>query len=156
MCNQTGRAKYRPTHMTLLDNLLQDARFAVRQLQTSWVFTCTAVVVLALGMAASVAIFAFVDAALLCGHPPSLPGICARSAVFCGSRQEVRESPSSRRVEAADSSAGLSAGSGLAPGPTTQPWSMDGIVSAALRSQAKLPGRSQQELVLLLRLWSRR
>ena len=45
-----------------------------------------------------------------CGHPPSLPGISARSAVFCRSRQEVRESSSSRRVETADSVAGLSAG----------------------------------------------
>ena len=51
--------------MNLLDNLSGDLRFALRQLRTSWVFTCTAVGVLALGMAASVAIFAFVDAALI-------------------------------------------------------------------------------------------
>src|SRR5437773_7716801 len=51
--------------MNFFDNLLQDARFAARQLRNSWVFTSTAVVVLTLGMAASVAIFAFVDAALL-------------------------------------------------------------------------------------------
>ena len=49
--------------------------------------------------------------ALFARHPPSLPGIWARSAVFCRSRQEVRESPGSRRVETADSAAGLSAGS---------------------------------------------
>ncbi len=42
-------------------------------------------------------------------RPPSLPGICPRCAVFCRSRQEVRESSSSRRVEAADPAAGLSA-----------------------------------------------
>ena len=44
-----------------------------------------------------------------CSRPPSLPGISARSAVFCPSRQEVHESSSSRRVETADSTAGLSA-----------------------------------------------
>lgn len=51
--------------MILLDQILQDVRFAARQLRKSWVFTSTAVAVLALGTAASVAIFAFVDAALL-------------------------------------------------------------------------------------------
>src|SRR5579862_106449 len=51
--------------MNFFDNLLQDLRFALRQLRASLVFTCTAIIVLALGMAASVAIFAFVDAALI-------------------------------------------------------------------------------------------
>ena len=95
-------------------------------------------------------------ASTFCGHPPSLPGIWARSAVFCRSRQEVREPTSSRPVEARDSSAGISAGSGLAAGPASQPRSIDGTVSAALRSQTKLPGGSWQEPVLLLRLWPRR
>jgi len=49
----------------LPDNLLQDTRFAIRQLRKNLGFTCTAVAVLALGMCASVAIFAFVDSALL-------------------------------------------------------------------------------------------
>jgi predicted permease len=51
--------------MHLLDTAVRDLRFALRQLRTSWIFTCTAICVLALGMAASVAIFAFVDAALI-------------------------------------------------------------------------------------------
>jgi macrolide transport system ATP-binding/permease protein len=51
--------------MILLEQILQDVRFAARQLRKSWVFTSTAVAVLALGTAASLAIFAFVDAALL-------------------------------------------------------------------------------------------
>jgi predicted permease len=51
--------------LTLFDNMLQDARFTVRQLRKSPGFTCTAIFTLALGMCASVAIFAFVDAALL-------------------------------------------------------------------------------------------
>ena len=45
--------------------MLQDLRFAVRQLRQNPGFAATAILVLALGIAASVAIFAFVDAALL-------------------------------------------------------------------------------------------
>jgi predicted permease len=45
--------------------MLQDLRFALRQLRQNLGFACTAIVVLALGITASVAIFAFVDAALL-------------------------------------------------------------------------------------------
>ena len=74
------------------------------------------------------------------GSPPSLPGIWTRSAVFCPSRQEVRESRSSRRVERTDSLDGLSACAGLAPGAAAQPWPMDGAVPYAWRSQPKLPG----------------
>uniref|UniRef100_Q023X4 Permease n=1 Tax=Solibacter usitatus (strain Ellin6076) TaxID=234267 RepID=Q023X4_SOLUE len=48
-----------------LASLLQDFRFALRQLRMNPGFACTAILVLALGIAASVAVFAFVDAALL-------------------------------------------------------------------------------------------
>ncbi|HTB13027.1 MAG TPA: ABC transporter permease [Bryobacteraceae bacterium] len=48
-----------------LENLMQDVRFAVRQLRKNPGFTATAVFMLALGMSASVAIFVFVDAALI-------------------------------------------------------------------------------------------
>jgi macrolide transport system ATP-binding/permease protein len=48
-----------------VENLLQDTRFAIRQLRKNPGFTATAVLMLALGMCASVAIFAFVDAALV-------------------------------------------------------------------------------------------
>src|SRR5271166_1511247 len=47
------------------ESVLQDFRFAVRQLRKNPGFTCTATLMLALGMCASVPIFAFVDAALL-------------------------------------------------------------------------------------------
>ena len=49
----------------LIENLLRDTRFAIRQLRKNPGFTSTAVLVLGLGMCASVAIFAFVDATLI-------------------------------------------------------------------------------------------
>ncbi len=48
-----------------LEHLLLDIRFTFRQLQKSPGFAVTAVLVLALGMSASIAIFAFVEAALI-------------------------------------------------------------------------------------------
>lgn len=48
-----------------IENTLRDLRFAVRQLRKNPGFTATAVFILALGIAASVAIFTFVDAALI-------------------------------------------------------------------------------------------
>ncbi|HEY3443548.1 MAG TPA: ABC transporter permease [Paludibaculum sp.] len=51
--------------LNLLDNLVQDIHFAIRQLRKNPGFTSTAIFMLALGMCAAVAIFAFVDAALL-------------------------------------------------------------------------------------------
>ena len=51
--------------LNLLDNLGKDLRFEIRQLRKNLGFTCTAITMLALGLGASVAIFAFVDAALL-------------------------------------------------------------------------------------------
>jgi macrolide transport system ATP-binding/permease protein len=49
----------------LFETTMQDFRFALRQLRKNVGFTVTAVLMLALGMAASVSIFSFVDAALL-------------------------------------------------------------------------------------------
>jgi predicted permease len=47
------------------DNLARDVKFAIRQMVKNPGFAATAILVLALGIGASVAIFAFVDAALL-------------------------------------------------------------------------------------------
>jgi hypothetical protein len=49
----------------LLESLVQDLRFTFRQLRKNPAFTITATVMVALGIGASVAIFAFVDAALI-------------------------------------------------------------------------------------------
>jgi len=48
-----------------MNGFLQDLRYALRQLRKSPGFACTAMLVLTLGMCASVSIFAFVDAALI-------------------------------------------------------------------------------------------
>lgn len=48
-----------------VDNLRRDVKFALRQLGKNPGFACTAILVLAVGLGASVAIFAFVDAALI-------------------------------------------------------------------------------------------
>jgi macrolide transport system ATP-binding/permease protein len=48
-----------------MTGLLQDLRYAQRQLRKSPGFACTAILILTLGMGASVAIFGFVDAALI-------------------------------------------------------------------------------------------
>src|SRR5258705_9343938 len=49
----------------ILESVVQDTRFTLRQLRKNPAFTVTATVMVALGIGASVAIFAFVDAALI-------------------------------------------------------------------------------------------
>jgi predicted permease len=63
---ETTKQAYRERDtIPLLENLLRDLRFAFRQLGKNPGFTWTAILMLALGIGASVAIFAFVDAALI-------------------------------------------------------------------------------------------
>jgi macrolide transport system ATP-binding/permease protein len=57
-----------------MESILQDLRFAARQLRKNPGFAWTAVLVLALGICASVSIFAFVDAALIKPLPYKNPG----------------------------------------------------------------------------------
>jgi len=49
----------------VVEHVLQDVRFAIRQWRKSPAFACTAMLILALGIGASVTIFGFVDAALI-------------------------------------------------------------------------------------------
>jgi putative ABC transport system permease protein len=51
--------------LSLIENTIQDLRYALRQLRKSPVFFGTAVFVLTLGIAATVTVLAFVDAALI-------------------------------------------------------------------------------------------
>ena len=62
---QTKQAYRERGTMPLLESVWQDLRFTFRQLSKNPAFAVTAIVVLALGLGASVAIFAFVDAALI-------------------------------------------------------------------------------------------
>jgi len=55
------------------ETILQDIRFALRQFRKNPGFAATAIVILALGIASSVAIFAFVDAALIKPLPYERP-----------------------------------------------------------------------------------
>ena len=65
---------YLKNRVAWFDNLLRDTKFAIRQLVKSPGFAATAILVLALGIGASVAIFGFVDAALLQPLPYANPG----------------------------------------------------------------------------------
>jgi macrolide transport system ATP-binding/permease protein len=71
-----------------LETVVQDLRFALRQFRRNPGFAATAIVILALGMGASVAIFAFVDAALLKPLPYAQPwrlvSVRERGANFYG------------------------------------------------------------------------
>ncbi len=68
------------------ESVAQDLRFALRQLRNNPGFACTAILILALGMGVSVAIFGFVDAALLQPLPYRAPNrlmsVDERSANF--------------------------------------------------------------------------
>ena len=79
--------------MSIFENAFQDARFSTRQLRGTWAFTGTAITVLALGMAASVAIFAFVDAALIkplpYREPARLVGVFGSIPLFAQSNLSI-------------------------------------------------------------------
>ncbi|HTS27226.1 MAG TPA: ABC transporter permease [Bryobacteraceae bacterium] len=70
----------------MLDCLGRDLRFALRQLRSTPGFTVTSILVLALGMCASLAIFAFVDAALIkplpYREPARLVGVYETNGMF--------------------------------------------------------------------------
>jgi hypothetical protein len=65
---------YLKNRIVWLDNLARDMKDAIRQLVRHPGFAATAILVLALGIGASVAIFAFVDAALIKPLPYPQPG----------------------------------------------------------------------------------
>jgi len=63
--DQTKEAYRDRATIPFLESLVQDLRFTLRQLRKNPAFTITATTMIALGIGASVAIFAFVDAALI-------------------------------------------------------------------------------------------
>ena len=62
---RTKQAYRERSTLPLMENVLQDLRFALRQLRMNAGFGLTAMMMLALGICASVSIYAFVDAALI-------------------------------------------------------------------------------------------
>ena len=64
---------YLKSRIVWLDNLVRDMKFGIRQLMKNPGFAATAILVLALGIGASVAIFGFVDAALIKPLPYESP-----------------------------------------------------------------------------------
>ena len=79
---------YLRNRLVWFDNLLGDIKFAVRQLLKNPGFAITAIFVLALGMGASVAIFGFVDAALL-----GAAALCQCGPAHVGERKQPRSAP---------------------------------------------------------------
>jgi predicted permease len=63
--DQTKEAYRDRATIPFLESIVQDLRFTLRQLRKNPAFTLTATAMIALGIGASVAIFAFVDAALI-------------------------------------------------------------------------------------------
>src|SRR6185437_9630036 len=63
--DQTKEAYRDRATIPFLESVAQDLRFTLRQLRKNPAFTLTATAMVALGIGASVAIFAFVDAALI-------------------------------------------------------------------------------------------
>lgn len=63
--DQTKEAYRDRATIPFIESLVQDLRFTLRQLRKNPAFTITATAMIALGIGASVAIFAFVDAALI-------------------------------------------------------------------------------------------
>jgi predicted permease len=74
--------------VNFVDHGIQDLRFALRQLLKHRGFACTAIVVLALGIAGSVAIFGFVDATLITPLPYRDP---SRLVTVFGIRPELAQ-----------------------------------------------------------------
>ncbi|MGA7155417.1 MAG: ABC transporter permease [Acidobacteriaceae bacterium] len=84
---QQARERQRAARgLPFLEVLGQDLRFALRQLNSNRGFTATAVLMLTLGVGASVAIFAFVDAALIqplpYPHPNQLVDVTESLTLF--------------------------------------------------------------------------
>ncbi len=70
---RTRQARREGGTVVLLENLLQDLRFAARQLRKNKGFAFTAILILSLGICANVAIFSFVDAVLIKPLPYQRP-----------------------------------------------------------------------------------
>lgn len=99
-----------------LETLLQDIRYSLRQLRRSPGFTATAILMLALGIGACVAIFAFVDAALIqplpYANPARLADVAEHGASFSRSNLSYLDYVDWKRLNKVFSSLEVYTGSG--------------------------------------------
>ena len=107
-----------PDRWNLSDTFTHDIRFAFRQLRRSPIFAVTAIATLALGLSAAVAIFAFVDAALIkplpYQYPSRLVGVYERVQVFPQSNLSYADYLDWKRLNTAFSSLAAYQGTGAA------------------------------------------
>jgi predicted permease len=100
-----------------VETVWQDARYAVRQLRKNPGFGLTAVLILALGLGVSTAIFAFVDAALIqplpFAQPQRLVDVDENSAVFPRSNLSYQDWQDWRRLNTTLSSLEVYTGNGF-------------------------------------------
>ena len=109
------------------ESVVQDLHFALRQMRKNPGFAVTAIVILALGMGVSVAIFGFVDAALLeplpFANPTRVMSVDERSANFPHSNLSRDDYDDWKRLNRSFSSLEVYGGTGylLRMGATTEP-----------------------------------
>ena len=107
--------------VNIVEHGMQDLRFALRQLLINPGFACTAIVVLTLGIAATVTIFGFVDAALVQPLPYEDP---SRLVHVFGARSETLHSQSRGSVSYQDFVTGES---GTAPSARSRPTTFERV-----------------------------
>jgi len=141
-----------------VETVVQDLRFALRQLRKNPGFAATAILILALGIGASVAIFGFVDAALLqplpYAEPTRLVAIDESSALFPRNNLSYQDYIDWKRMNKSLSSLDVYTGTGfrLRTGSGTEPVKgarvSDGFFSTLgvrpMLGRGFLPGEDKQ------------
>ena len=141
-----------------VETVVQDLRFATRQLRKNPGYACVAIMILALGMGVSVAIFGFVDAALLeplpYVHPDRLMSVDEASALLPRSNLSYDDYQDWKRMNKSFSSLDVYTGmgyllqtpSGIVPVPARRV--SDGFFSTLgvkmMLGRGFLPGEDQQ------------
>ena len=146
----------------LLETTVQDIRYALRQLRRSPGFTATAVLMLGLGIGASVAIFAFVDAALIkplpYADPTRLADVAEHGVAFPRSNISYQDFRDWQRLDKVFSSVEAYTGGGYLFAPTlrrragTRPRALPTAFSASSaftscpKAATSIPAKTSQTL----------
>jgi macrolide transport system ATP-binding/permease protein len=114
----------------VIEHVAQDLRFAIRQLLKNPGFTSTAILMLTLGICASVSIFAFVDAAMLkplpYAEPSRIVGVYEKVEMFPRSNISYLDYLDWNKLQTTFSSLDLYQGSAFALGTDAGPQSVRG------------------------------